>query len=125
MANDDIGHIESELARVQAVLKFSGAIMGTILSAGIVIFIFLFTGLEGRVTSMAQENKGRIEEQRRDVINNSKGMERYEAIAREQERRLGRIEQDIKELKEGQGVTWRKLDQIILERSLRIPPAER
>ena len=125
MANDDIGHIESELARVQAVLKFSGAIMGTILSAGIVIFIFLFTGLEGRVTSMAQENKGRIEEQRRDVINNSKGMERYEAIAREQERRLGRIEQDIKELKEGQGVTLRKLDQIILERSLRIPPAER
>lgn len=116
-----IKHLEEDVASIKGAITGAKWIFGIATTVIVLLSGSWAWNLEHAVKKGVVENREasvKLSERTRD---NEKSVQRYEAIAVEQRRRLDRIEDDIKEIKRGQGDVIRKLDQIILERAIRSP----
>lgn len=119
MANNGIGHLESQVADIQGQISGAKWIFTIVLSLITLLAAGWAYQLQSRISSGTIENRKQIEMNQQTTRQNEKAVERFVSRTEGQSRRLDRIEQDIKEIKEGQSILLRKLDSLILERSFR------
>lgn len=101
-----------KIAELQGQIR--GAKWTVLATIGIVT---LFAGLYAtNVRSIALENKRDAKEQSHKISKNSEALQRYDASIQEQNRRLNRIEEDIRDIKNGQNALIRKIDRIFIDR---------
>lgn len=119
----ELSRIDRAVTSVRTTVQVAGSIVSVLVILAVSISIAAFTGLKNDVNAKTAQTDRKVEDNRKELTQNGKAIERYEAIAKEQSRRLDRIESDVREIKreikEGQSTLIRKLDTIILERSFR------